>query len=89
MYKFKVLKHLQVRRFVYRNVLFTSIILGITILMLWLPWQQTIKGVGILTTINPVERNYKIIATIDGFIESINVKENQSVKKNDTLFQFG
>ena len=86
MYEFKVLKHLQVRPFVRRNVLFTSLIVAITIAMLWLPWQQTIKGVGVLTTINPVERNYKIVATIDGFIESINVKENQSVKKNDTLF---
>ena len=86
MYPYKALKLLQIRPFVGRYVRNTAII-GISLFaMLWLPWQQTVKGVGVVTALNPMERNHKIVATIDGFIENIYVKENQFVKKGDKLF---
>ncbi len=86
MHTFKVLNHLKLRSFVGRNVWITIIFLVVLFLLLLLPWQQTVKGLGTVTALNPVERNYKIVATIDGFIDSINVKENQFVKKGDKLF---
>ncbi len=86
MHEFKVLNHLKLNPFVGRNIWITSILFGVIFLLLFLPWQQTVKGIGSVTALNPIERNYKIVATIDGFIESIDVKENQFVKKGDKLF---
>lgn len=86
MHKFKVLNHLKLHPFVGKNILITTIFLLVASLLLFLPWQQTVKGIGTVTALNPIERNYKIVATIDGFIDSIYVKENQFVKKGDKLF---
>lgn len=86
MYHYKVLNHLKVRSFVGRYIWITIVVFTVIFAMLWLPWQQTVKGVGAVTALNPMERNHKIVATIDGFIENIDVKENQFVKKGDKLF---
>jgi len=53
---------------------------------LFLPWQQTIKGVGSLIALDPTQRAYSILATIDGFIDEFHVQENQFVKKGELLF---
>ena len=86
MYHYKVINHLTLRPFVGRYVRITVVIFMVIFAMLWLPWQQTVKGVGVVTALNPMERNHKIVATIDGFIENIDVRENQYVKKGDKLF---
>ncbi len=86
MYHYKVLNHLKLRSFVGRYLWITIVVFAVIFAMLWLPWQQTVKGVGVVTALNPMERNHKIVATIDGFIENIDVKENQFVKKGDKLF---
>jgi len=86
MYNYKALEKTKLNFFVRRYIFITLAIIMVTIAMLWLPWQQTIKGVGTLTALNPNERNYKIVSTIDGFMEALYVKENQFVKKGDKLF---
>ncbi len=86
MYHYKVINHLTLRPFVGRYVRITIVIFMVIFAMLWLPWQQTVKGVGVVTALNPMERNHKIVATIDGFIENIDVRENQYVQKGDKLF---
>jgi len=55
--------------------------------MLFLPWQQTVHGIGTLTALDPTQRDYHIVATVDGFIEEFYVQENQFVKKGDKLFR--
>ena len=86
MYKYNALKHVEPGSFVERYILITIVIFIVLVAMLWLPWQQTVKGVGTVTALSPDERNYKIVSTIDGFVESIDVKENQYVQKGDKLF---
>ncbi|HIE59175.1 MAG TPA: biotin/lipoyl-binding protein [Hydrogenothermaceae bacterium] len=86
MYKYNVLKRVEPGSFVGRYILITIAIFIVIMALLWLPWQQTVKGVGTVTALNPDERNYKIVSTIDGFIESVDVKENQYVQKGDKLF---
>jgi len=85
-YNFNALKYVDVASFVERYISITLTIIIVFVAILWLPWQQTVKGIGTVTTLNPDERNYDIVSTIDGFIESIDVKENQYVKKGDKLF---
>lgn len=65
----------------------TVIIVFIMLSMLFLPWQQTVKGEGELIAQNPSERGYMISATVDGFVNTIYVRENQYVKKGDKLFR--
>jgi len=68
---------------------FKHITLGLIILIivfLFLPWQQTIRGEGSLIALEPTQRSYTILATIDGFIDEFHVKENQYVKKGTLLF---
>ncbi|MDQ7069002.1 MAG: biotin/lipoyl-binding protein [Sulfurimonas sp.] len=87
MYSFHSLELVKQRPIVKRFVLITFGILSVFIFMLFLPWQQTVYGTGVLTALNPQQRDYHISATIDGFIEEIYVKENQFVKKGDRLFK--
>jgi len=84
---FKSLELVQQHPIVKRFGLITLVIFTVFILLLFLPWQQTIYGTGTLTAVNPIQRDYQISATIDGFIEKFYVKENQKVKKGDRLFK--
>ncbi|MDF1880353.1 biotin/lipoyl-binding protein [Sulfurimonas sp. MAG313] len=61
-------------------------ILIVIILFLFLPWQQTVKGVGSVVALDPTQRPYAILATIDGLIHEYHVKEGQFVHKGDLLF---
>lgn len=86
MYNYNALRYVKPDTFIGRYAHVSITILIVLFAMMWLPWQQTVKGVGELTALNPNERNYKIVSTIDGFIDSIYVKENQYVQKGDRLF---
>jgi len=55
--------------------------------MLFLPWEQTVRGEGQLMAQNPSERGHMIAATVDGFIDTLYVRENQKVKIGDSLFK--
>lgn len=62
---------------------------GILILLcsfLFLPWQQTVNGEGTVVAFDPTQRDYPVLATMDGFINEFYVSENQFVKKGTKLF---
>ena len=85
-YEFSALEKVTLHPFIKR---FKRISLGVIVIVvcfLFLPWQQTVKGMGSVIAFEPTQRPYAIAATIDGFIDGFNVKENQFVKKGDLLF---
>jgi hypothetical protein len=55
--------------------------------ILFLPWQQTVKGKGSVVALDPTERDYKILAPVEGFIEKFYVQENHFVQKGTPLFK--
>jgi multidrug efflux pump subunit AcrA (membrane-fusion protein) len=85
MRKYKALEKIKIHPIVKKIWIFTSIIIGILIGILFLPWQQTIKGVGVVIAYNPTERNYYILAPISGFVKKYYVQEDQFVKKGDLI----
>ena len=87
MYKFTALDIVELSPMVKKVWIFTSIIFVILVSLLFLPWQQTVKGEGTLIANDPTQRDYNVLATLDGFIEEFYVRENQFVKKGDKLFK--
>lgn len=54
-------------------------------LALFLPWRQTIPGMGTVTALRPEDRPQTIQNQIGGRIEHWAVREGQEVKKGDTI----
>jgi membrane fusion protein, adhesin transport system len=65
---------------------FIFIVIILLVMLLFLPWQQTVKGEGVVVAYDPTQRDYSVLATIDGFINEFYVSENQFVKKGTKLF---
>ncbi|WP_207562817.1 HlyD family secretion protein [Sulfurimonas aquatica] len=86
-YKYEALEMLHLHPFVRKVWLVSSIVFFIFVSMLFLPWEQTIKGEGKLIATDPMQRDYNILATIDGFVDEVYVHENQFVKKGTPLFR--
>ncbi len=86
-YSFKVLELVKLSPLVRKMWLFTSLVFIMMIVLLFLPWQQTVKGEGTLIANDPAQRDYNVLATLDGFIQEYYVGENQFVKKGDKLFK--
>jgi multidrug resistance efflux pump len=62
------------------------LVMGVVFLIiLFLPWRQTIYGTGALTTLTPQDRPQNVQNQIAGRIEHWNVREGQLVHKGDTL----
>ncbi|MET4106763.1 biotin/lipoyl-binding protein [Hymenobacter sp. UYP22] len=62
------------------------LIVGLVFLIiLFLPWRQTIEGTGSLTTLRPQDRPQTVQNQIAGRIEHWNVREGQLVKRGDTI----
>ena len=57
----------------------------ITLIIMFLPWTQTISGKGYLTTLKPDQRPQTIQSPIPGRIEKWYVKEGDFVEKGDTI----
>lgn len=68
-----------------RTVLFFASALTIGILILFLPWTQTIQGTGKVTALYPNQKPQSIYAIVGGRILQWYVREGQSVSKGDTL----
>jgi multidrug resistance efflux pump len=85
-YTFTVLQEVVLHKFVEKFWRISSIIVVVIIAFLFLPWQQTVKGQGIISAYDPTQRPYEISATIHGFIDEFHVEENQFVKKGELLF---
>ena len=86
MHKFHALELVKQARLVKKFALFTVIILILFIGLLFLPWKQTVQGIGKLTALNPTQRDYNLAATVNGFIDKFYVQENKFVKKGEPLF---
>jgi multidrug resistance efflux pump len=87
MRKYKALEKIKLHPIVKKIWIFTSVIIALIVIILFLPWQQTIKGVGQVIAYNPTERNYYILAPISGYIKEYYVEEDQFVKKGQLLAQ--
>ncbi|MFT5916076.1 MAG: multidrug resistance efflux pump [Flammeovirgaceae bacterium] len=61
------------------------VLLGLCVVILFLPWQQNIRGVGALTALSPSDRPQTVQTAIAGRISEWRVSEGQVVKKGDTL----
>ncbi|WP_426490728.1 HlyD family secretion protein [Hymenobacter sp. 102] len=55
------------------------------LIILFLPWRQTIEGSGTLTTLRPQDRPQTVQNQIAGRIERWSVREGQLVKRGDTI----
>jgi multidrug resistance efflux pump len=86
-YRFTATDKVEPSGIVRRVWVFSSIIITILVSILFLPWQQTVKGQGVLTAFDPTERDYSILAPVDGFVEQFYVHENQFVKQGEPLFK--
>lgn len=60
-------------------------ILAILIAILFLPWQQNVRGKGKVTPFSPADRPQTVPSVIGGRIERWLVQEGQFVKKGDTI----
>jgi len=69
-------------KFLGRLMIFAFLIL---IIILLLPWRQTISGRGTVTALRPEDRPQTIQNQIGGRIEYWAVREGQEVKKGDTI----
>jgi len=85
-YKYTVLEKVTLHRYVEKFWYITFTIFIVIFAFLFLPWQQTVKGTGIISAYDPTQRPYAISATINGFIDEFHVEENQFVKKGELLF---
>ena len=64
----------------------TLLVVGIVFLIiLFLPWRQTIEGSGSLTALTPQDRPQTVQNAISGRIEHWAVREGQRVRKGDIL----
>jgi adhesin transport system membrane fusion protein len=61
------------------------IVLLVFIIILLLPWRQTIPGRGTVTALRPQDRPQTVQNQIGGRIERWAVREGQEVKKGDTI----
>ena len=59
----------------------------IFIIILFLPWQQNIRGKGAVTTLSPENRPQSVETAIAGRIEKWKVREGQHVSKGDTILR--
>ena len=55
------------------------------VLLLFLPWQQNIRGIGQVTALNPANRPQTVETVIAGRIQKWFVREGDLVKKGDTI----
>jgi multidrug efflux pump subunit AcrA (membrane-fusion protein) len=58
---------------------------GLFLIVLFLPWQQNIRGIGKVTALDPSNRPQTVETAIPGRIQRWNVREGQYVQKGDTL----
>lgn len=60
-------------------------IICVFVIMLFIPWQQNIRGSGKVTALNPMNRPQAVQAVIAGQIQKWHVQEGQYVRKGDSI----
>ncbi|TNE53276.1 MAG: HlyD family efflux transporter periplasmic adaptor subunit [Bacteroidetes bacterium] len=85
--RFSTLERLEKKRSgrVFRRLIFS--VLGITLVILFLPWTQNIRSHGKVTTLLPEQRPQHLNSIIAGKIENWYVREGDFVKKGDTVLK--
>ncbi len=83
---FESLKLVRTAPIVNRIWRMTILLILFFILILFLPWLQTIEGEGTIIASDPTQRAQPISAPIDGFIDSFYVSEDRHVQKGMKLF---
>lgn len=63
----------------------SSVAIIVILILTFTPWQQTSKGFGYITTINPGDRIQSINAPVAGRIEQWFVNDSMPVKKGDKI----
>ncbi len=64
---------------------FLQVFTIILVIILFLPWTQTIQGIGYVTTLTPEQRPQTIQSPIPGRVEKWYVREGDHVNKGDTI----
>ncbi|MEQ9304844.1 MAG: HlyD family efflux transporter periplasmic adaptor subunit [Marinoscillum sp.] len=62
-----------------------SVLMIIIILIMFLPWQQNIRGTGKLTALNPGNRPQTVESAIPGRVKEWKIREGQYVAQGDTI----
>lgn len=62
-----------------------AVICVMFLIVLFLPWQQNIRGKGNVTALNPMNRPQTVEAVIAGRIQQWHVREGAAVRKGDTI----
>ncbi len=68
------------------RVLVVSFVL-LLMALLFLPWQQFVRGQGKVTAFNPMERSVLVEAPLPGRVEEVKVVEGQRVEKGELLIR--
>ncbi len=55
------------------------------VLSLFLPWQQSVRGTGVVTALRPQDRPQTLPAAIDGQVRQWYVREGQFVRRGDLI----
>lgn len=85
-FEFSSLRLTETHPYINRIWSFSAVILILLFVILFLPWRQTVQGEGELIAYHPSERVHTISATIDGFIDTYYVSEDEYVSKGMKLF---
>ena len=84
--EFDSLQLVQTDPFVNRIGRISFVLFLFIVVILFLPWRQTVAGDGTLIAYDPTQRIQSISAPIDGFIDTFYVSEDEHVKKGMKLF---
>lgn len=63
------------------------VLLGLLLIILFLPWTQNVRGTGYVTTLRQEERPQEINTIISGKVLKWHVKEGDYVQQGDTILQ--
>lgn len=60
-------------------------IVSTALVLIFVPWVQTARGIGVVSTLTPEHRMQAISALVDGQIKQWHVQEGQKVKKGEPI----
>lgn len=66
-------------------IILLAAIIATAAFLIYVPWVQTIGGQGVVTTLNPNERQQEINALVSGRIEEWYVNDGERVEKGDPI----
>jgi multidrug resistance efflux pump len=82
LYSLRALKRPKLGRMLARWLIGISLIF---LIILFVPWQQNIRGTGLVTAFNPMNRPQTVESAIAGRIQHWHIREGEYVEKGDTI----